>query len=60
METIIELLMERDGMSRRSATNLVNETYDKIEDAIDSGDDPLDVLDFMLGLDEEYLSCFMI
>ena len=59
MNEIIQILMDRDGMTRKEAVNLINETATLIFEAIDEGSDPEDVLQGMLGLEPDYIDAFL-
>lgn len=59
MREIVKILMERDQMSRSCAVELINETAELIFEALHSGDDPEEILMDMLGLEPDYLDCFL-
>ena len=51
METIIQILMRRDGMSREDAHELVQELRQRVLE----GEDPEDLLHDELGLEPDYI-----
>lgn len=59
-ETIVELLIRRDFLSRLDAEAAYDDVYSEIMDAVDgtSGLDPEDVLFEELGLEPDYLIYF--
>lgn len=52
IEKIIEILIERDGISREEAISLIKETYDAIMDDPDLAEDYM--MDY-LGLEMDYI-----
>lgn len=61
METIVKILMQRDGMTREEAINAYMETKAELMDAINGTSvlDPEDVLVGELGLETDYIFCFI-
>ena len=59
MNEIIQILMDRDGMTREAALDLVNETATMIFEALNEGTDPEGVLQDMLGLEPDYIDAFL-
>lgn len=61
METIVKILMKRDGMTREEAINAYMETKAELMDAINGTSvlDPEDVLIGELGLEMDYIFCFI-
>lgn len=59
MNEIIQILIERDGMTRMEAVNLINETATLIFETINEGSDPEEVLQDMLGLEPDYIDAFL-
>lgn len=55
MESVVEILMRRDDMSRGEAERLVEETRYACLAALYRGGDPEDIFMEMVGLDPEYL-----
>lgn len=51
METIVQILMSRDGMSRADAEELVQELRQRVIE----GEDPEDLLHEELGLEPDYI-----
>lgn len=63
MREIIEILMRRDGISWLEAANMVEECQNEILEAIAdnaSYDDIADIIADMLGLEPDYMDCFMM
>ena len=54
MNKVVEILMERDDMSREHAERLVNETRDEIM-MLDNPLDADEVIEDYLGLEPDYL-----
>jgi DNA-binding XRE family transcriptional regulator len=55
-KNLVEVLMERDGMSREEAAELVNITREEVFAAMESGDcDPEDIIANNLGLEVDYI-----
>lgn len=61
METIINLLMKRDGVSREEAKEMYFECRSELMDAIDGTSclDPEEVLASELGLEPDYFIYFI-
>lgn len=59
MKEIINILMERDGLSLKEAKLLILETRNMILSALENGDDPEEVLADMLGLEPDYILEFI-
>ena len=57
MKGIVDILMDRDGMSRDNAIELVRDVRDEIQDAISMGDYILaeDIMYGDLGLEMDYV-----
>lgn len=51
METITQILMRRDGMSREDARELIEELRERVA----KGEDPEDLLHDELGLEPDYI-----
>lgn len=63
MREIIEILMRRDGISWLEAANMVEECQNEILEAIAdnaSYDDVADIIADMLGLEPDYMDCFIM
>ena len=63
MREIIEILMRRDGISRLEAENIVEECQNEIYEAMAdnaSYDDIADIIADFLGLEPDYMDCFMM
>lgn len=59
MKEIIQILMDRDGMTRKEAIDLINETATLIFEAMNEGSDPEEALQDMLGLEPDYIDAFL-
>ena len=61
METIVKILMRRDGMTRAEAIEAYEETKSEIMDALNGTSvlDPEDVLIGELGLEVDYIFYFL-
>jgi len=55
METVLDILMQRDGLSEEEALELIEEVKEACLEAIDQGEDPEEVFIDMLGLEPDYL-----
>jgi len=55
METLLDILMQRDGLSEEEALELIEEVKEACLEAIDQGEDPEEVFIDMLGLEPDYL-----
>lgn len=63
MNEIVEILMRRDGISENEAWNCVEECQNEINDIIMWGgtlDQIEDVIADYLGLEPDYLDCFLV
>ncbi|MBU2249271.1 MAG: hypothetical protein KKD77_21165 [Gammaproteobacteria bacterium] len=61
METIIEVLMRRDKMTREEAEDLWAQAKEDFDERLESGDDYFDIGDFCeewFGLEPDYLEEF--
>lgn len=54
MNKVVKILMERDGMSKDEAIELVEETRDEIL-ACGGGDEAWDIIEDNLGLEPDYI-----
>jgi len=61
MNKIIEILMERDNLSKEEALSEIKTTWEEIQDAIIEGDSDQceDILMSNLGLEPDYLPYFL-
>lgn len=61
METIIKILMRRDGVTREEAIEMYEDCKSELMDAFDgtSGLDPEEVLQEELGLEPDYIFNFI-
>lgn len=61
METIVKILMKRDGMTRTEAIEVYEETRSEIMDALNGTSvlDPEEVLIGELGLEVDYIFYFL-
>ena len=53
--SIVEVLMERDGMSRENAVEAVEEAQIELRERIADGDYPYDLCEELFGLEPDYL-----
>ncbi len=63
MNEIVEILMRRDGISENEAWNCVEECQNEINDILTWGgtiDQIEDVIADYLGLEPDYLDCFLV
>lgn len=60
-ENIVGILMRRDGLTRREAIDMYNETRSELMDALEGTScmDPEEVLASELGLEPDYLFDFI-
>ena len=62
-EAIIQILMERDELSPLEAANIVDDVQYQITDAVDNDctlEELEDIIDDYLGLEPDYLECFLL
>lgn len=60
LSTIVNILIERDGLTRAEAVEQVRECRAAILEAVETGDDdPEEVLLDMLGLEPDYILDFL-
>ena len=62
MEEIINILMRRDGITRREAKEAINECQKEINEVIENGGSLSEVEDaiaYWLGLEPDYLMLFL-
>jgi hypothetical protein len=55
MKNVIKIIMARDNMSFDDAKELVTDCRDAIIEALETGDDPEEILAQELGLEPDYL-----
>lgn len=63
MHRIVKILMDRDGMSREEAAELVRTTHSEIMEAISNGDNLDDVemiISNNLGLEPDFVEDFIL
>ncbi len=60
LKEMLEILMERDGMSRNEALQLLREVQDAINEAFESGEDPEEIFTDMTGLEPDYLLALIV
>jgi len=53
--SIVNVLMERDGMSREDAVSAVNDARIELRERLKDGDDPSDICEELFGLEPDYL-----
>ncbi len=59
MKTIKEVLMTRDGMSEKEASDLIAEAKQDFNDRLESGDNLMDICEEWFGLEPDYLDEFL-
>lgn len=62
MEEIVSILMRRDHISENEARNIVEQTYEEIQAALQtecSITDIEDIIYFNLGLEPDYMEAFL-
>ena len=59
MKTIKEVLMERDGMSEKEASDLIAEAKEDFNDRLENGGNPMDICEEWFGLEPDYLDEFL-
>lgn len=57
--SIIQILMERDGMSEEEAKNLFNEAQEEFHSRISEGEMPWDICMEYFGLEPDYITELM-
>jgi hypothetical protein len=55
MESVVEILMQRDGMARKEVLDLLRVVRKECFEAIENGEDPEEVLMYSIGLEPDYL-----
>jgi len=55
MESIKEVLMRRDGMSKKEAEELIEIARDEMNNRLAEGDMPYDICEEYFGLEPDYL-----
>ena len=59
METIAEILIRRDGMSREDANSLVKAAKEELYDRIENDEDAYDICEEFFSLEPDYLDELM-
>lgn len=60
LREMLEILMERDGMSRNEALQLLREVQVAIREAFENGEDPEEIFTDMTGLEPDYLLALIV
>lgn len=55
METLINILMRRDGLSEEEAQDQINECRTGLFSRLEEGDMPFDIMEEHFGLEPDYL-----
>lgn len=55
METILEVLMRRDGMLKEEALNLIEEAQTDLHERLADGEMPYDICEEWFGLEPDYI-----
>lgn len=58
-ESIVQVLMRRDGMTRAEASDLVEDCKADLEERLAMGEMPLDICEEWFGLEPDYLDEIM-
>ena len=59
METIAEILIKRDGLSREEANSLVKAAREELYDRLENDEDAYDICEEYFGLEPDYLDELM-
>lgn len=59
MDTLKQVLMNRDGMTEEEAQEEINRAREELHDRIDSGEMPFDFMEEEFGLEPDYLMDLM-
>ena len=55
MESLLQVLMERDGMSKEDAMNLINSAKEELYDRLAEGHDAYNICEEWFGLEPDFL-----
>ena len=55
MRSILEILMNRDGMTREDAQDLINEAKEDLNQRLAAGEIPEDICEEWFGLEPDYI-----
>jgi hypothetical protein len=55
VDSIVDVLMRRDGLSREEAEDEVQNAREELMDRLADGDDPYDICQELFGLEPDYL-----
>lgn len=55
MKTILEILMERDGMSKQEALDLIEEARTDMNERLAAGEQPFDICEEWFGLEPDFI-----
>ncbi len=54
-KTIVQVLMDRDGLTKEEAVKEVQDCKEELFDRLESGGDPSDICEEWFGLEPDYL-----
>ena len=57
--SILEVLMDRDGMSEDEAKELIRQAKDDLSERLEAGEMPFDICEEWFGLEEDYIEELM-
>ncbi|WP_300806862.1 hypothetical protein [uncultured Desulfovibrio sp.] len=60
LKEMLQILMERDGMSRADALQLLREVQAAVYEAFETGEDPEEIFTDMTGLEPDYLLALIV
>lgn len=55
MESIAEVLIRRDGMSRKEAEQMVEDAREELQERLADGEMPFDICEELFGLEPDYI-----
>ena len=55
METIKEVLMQRDSMEEKEAEDLIKEAKEDLHERLANGEEPFDICEEWFGLETDYI-----
>ncbi|WP_299393089.1 hypothetical protein [uncultured Desulfovibrio sp.] len=60
LKEMLGILMERDGMSRTEALQLLRDVQAAVYEAFETGEDPEEIFTDMTGLEPDYLLALIV
>ena len=55
MKRIVDILIERDGMTKEDALALIKEAQEELEERLENGELPFEICAIWFGLEEDYI-----